>query len=372
MAGPLATLTVVEFAGLGPAPLAGQLLADLGARVIVVDRGSAPADPTDINRRGKRSVALNLKTREGLEAAKRLIEKADILIEGFRPGVMERLGLGPQDCPERLIYGRMTGWGQTGPWSATGGHDINYLAMTGALRAFGPGDGPPAAPLNLVADYGGGTMFLLFGLLAAVIERGVSGRGQVVDAAMVDGVPAMMGLIHGLLAQGRWRNEREANWLDGGAPYYRSYACADGKFIAVGALEPQFFAELVARAGLAETDLAAQDDTAAWPFERARFAAVFAQKTRDEWAAIFEGSDACAAPVLDFAEATCHPVNTARGVFYEAAGVTQASAAPRFSRSAPERPHPPTGPGADTDAILADLGYSADDLAELRAKGALT
>jgi alpha-methylacyl-CoA racemase len=372
VAGPLATLTIVEFAGLGPAPLAGQLLADLGAHVIVVDRKSAPPDPTDINRRGKRSIALNLKTPEGLEAAKRLIENADILIEGFRPGVMERLGLGPQDCPERLIYGRMTGWGQTGPWSDTAGHDINYLAMTGVLRAFGPGDGPPVAPLNLVADYGGGTMFLLFGLLAAVIERGVSGRGQVVDAAMVDGVPAMMGLIHGLLAQGRWRTEREANWLDGGAPYYRSYACSDGKFIAVGALEPQFFAELVTRAGLAETDLAAQDDTAAWPDERTRFAAVFAQRTRDEWAAIFEGSDACVAPVLEFAEAARHPVNTARGVFYEAAGVTQASPAPRFSRSAPSRPGPPKSPGADAGEILADLGYSAQDIAKLRAKGALT
>jgi alpha-methylacyl-CoA racemase len=363
---------VVEFAGLGPAPLAGQLLADLGARVIVIDRASGPPDPTDINRRGKQSIALNLKAPEGLEAAKRLIEKAGILIEGFRPGVMERLGLGPQDCPDTLIYGRMTGWGQEGPWAATAGHDINYLAMTGALQAFGPCDGPPVAPLNLVADYGGGTMFLLFGLLSAVIERGISGKGQVVDAAMVDGVPAMMGLIHALLAQGRWRAEREANWLDGGAPFYRSYACRDGKFIAVGALEPQFFAELLARAGLPAADLAAQNDTAGWPGKRQAYAKLFRQKTRDEWAAIFDGSDACVAPVLDFDEAARHPVNMARGVFYEAGGVTQASPAPRFSRSAPTRPEPPMGPGAEGADILAELGYSSQDIAWLRREGVLT
>lgn len=278
MSGPLAGLKVVEFSGLGPAPLAGQLLADLGAGVITVDRQSAPADPTDINRRGKRSVALNLKSTAGVQAAKAVIGDADILIEGFRPGVMERLGLGPLECPDRLIYGRMTGWGQAGPWSQSAGHDINYLAMTGALHAMGPADRPPAPPLNLVADLGGGTMFLLLGILSAVIERGVSGKGQVVDAAMVDGVPAMMGLLHGMLARGTWSNRRGANWLDGAAPFYRCYRCADGKFISVGALEPQFFAELVEKAGLPVSDLGAQNDNNEWAAQSITFADVFATK----------------------------------------------------------------------------------------------
>lgn len=372
MSGPLTTLKVIEFSGLGPAPLAGQLLADLGADVITVDRASAPADPTDINRRGKRSVALNLKSEDGLAAAKALIAAADILIEGFRPGVMERLGLGPEACPDTLIYGRMTGWGQTGPWSDTAGHDINYLAMTGALHPIGPADHPPVAPLNLVADFGGGSMFLLFGLLSAVIERGVSGKGQVVDAAMVDGVPAMMGLLHGMMAQGKWTTTREANWLDGGAPFYRCYECADGKYISVGALEPQFFAELIQRAEIPHEGGAAQNDATRWPADRAQFATVFKTKTRDEWATLFEGTDACVAPVLDFTEAPQHPQNADREVFYQENDVTQASPVPRFSRSAPDRPDPPSAVGADTDAILQDLGYDAAQLARMRDAGAIT
>ena len=240
MQGPLATLKVVEFSGLGPAPLAGQMLADMGADVITIDRVAGAVDPSDVNRRGKRSIVLDLKSVGGQAAALALIGRADIVIEGFRPGVMERLGLGPKDCPEQVIYGRMTGWGQTGPMAQVAGHDITYLATTGVLGMMGPSDAPPAPPMNLVADYGGGTMFLLYGLLAAVIERGVSGKGQVVDAAMIDGVPAMMGLIHGMMAQGDWMPERSANMLDGGAPFYRCYACADGQHVAVGALEPQF------------------------------------------------------------------------------------------------------------------------------------
>lgn len=364
MAGPLASLKVVEFSGLGPAPLAGQLLADLGADVITVDRKAAPADPTNINRRGKRSVVLDLKRAEGLEAAQRLIAASDVLIEGFRPGVMERLGLGPQDCPERLIYARMTGWGQEGPWAQTAGHDINYLALTGALHAMGDADRAPVPPLNLVADYGGGTMFLLLGILSAVIERGVSGKGQVVDAAMVDGVPAMMGLIHAMLAQGKWRETRGANWLDGGAPFYRCYTCACGGYISVGALEPQFHALLLEKAGLPEAHQADQNDAAHWPDRRALYAQAFAQKTRDEWAAIFEGSDACVAPVLSFSEARFHPHMAARATFVAPGGVVQAAPAPRFSRSAPAAPAPPDAIGAQTDAVLESLGY---DSAERRA-----
>ncbi|TMM50638.1 CaiB/BaiF CoA transferase family protein [Sulfitobacter sabulilitoris] len=372
MAGPLASLRVVEFSGLGPAPLAGQLLADLGADVITIDRKSARADPADVNRRGKRSLAVNLKSPDGLAVVQRLLERTDILIEGFRPGVMERLGLGPQDCPDRLIYGRMTGWGQDGPWAQAAGHDINYLALTGALHAMGEADRPPVPPLNLVADYGGGTMFLVFGVLAAMIERGVSGKGQVVDAAMVDGVPAMMGLIHMMLAKGQWTQSRGANWLDGAAPFYRCYTCADGKFVSVGPLEPQFFAELLARAGLPDTDQASQNDTTTWAEKTTRYAEIFKTRTRDEWAAIFAGTDACVAPVLSFSEATLHPHNRARGTFVDIGGVTQAAPAPRFSRTPADGPAAPGAIGADGDAILSDLGYDDAGIAALKADGSLT
>ena len=361
--GPLASLKVVEFSGLGPAPLAGQLLADLGADVVTVDRKAAPADPTDINRRGKRSVVLNLKSSNGLEAAKRLIAASDVLIEGFRPGVMERLGLGPEECHEKLIYGRMTGWGQTGPWAQTAGHDINYLALTGALHAMGSKDQPPVPPLNLVADYGGGTMFLLFGILSAVIERGVTGKGQVVDAAMVDGVPAMMGLIHSMLAQGAWTEQRASNWLDGAAPFYRCYTCADGKFVAVGALEPQFYAILLEKLGLPIDYRESQNDTATWDVRTAEFAEIFATRSRDDWAAHFYGSDACVAPVLSFSEAPDHPQMAARGNMLRADGVLQSGRAPRFGDAKPQMPAAPRPVGADTDAVLAELGLSARDLA---------
>ncbi|MGB5862994.1 MAG: CaiB/BaiF CoA-transferase family protein [Sulfitobacter sp.] len=360
MAGPLASLKVVEFSGLGPAPLAGQLLADLGADVITVDRAAAPADPTDINRRGKRSVVLDLKSPTGLEAAQRLIATCGVLIEGFRPGVMERLGLGPDACSGRLIYARMTGWGQDGPLAQTAGHDINYLALTGALHAMGDADRPPVPPLNLVADYGGGTMFLLLGILSAVIERGVSGRGQVVDAAMVDGVPAMMGLIHTMLAQGSWSEARGANMLDGGAPFYRCYACACGGFVSVGALEPQFHSLLLEKAGLPTDHQESQNNKAHWPARSEIYARAFARKTRDEWAVIFDGSDACVVPVLTFSEARFHPHMAARGVFTAPDGIVQAAPAPRFGRSVPHVPSIPDAIGAQTDAVLEELGYSAE------------
>ena len=365
MAGPLASLTVVEFSGLGPAPLAGQLLADLGADVVTVDRKAAPADPTDINRRGKRSVVLDLKSVKGLEAARRLVAVSDVLIEGFRPGVMERLGLGPDACPDSLIYARMTGWGQDGPLAQSAGHDINYLAITGALHAMGDPDRAPVPPLNLVADYGGGTMFLLLGILSAAIERGVSGKGQVVDAAMVDGVPAMMGLIHAMLAQGKWHETRGANWLDGGAPFYRCYTCACGGYISVGALEPQFHALLLEKAGLPAAHQSTQNDTGEWAARQTLYAQAFARKSRDAWAEIFEGSDACVAPVLSFSQAQFHPHMAARGTFIAPDGIMQASPAPRFSRSAAGMPAAPRAVGGDTGTVLAALGYDVADLAEI-------
>src|ERR1700676_2234669 len=278
MSGPLTSLRVVEFSGIGPGPLVGQLLADLGADVVTVDRRSAKADPADVNRRNKRSVALNLRKAEGLAAARCLLAGADVLIEGFRPGVMERLGLGPDVCLSanpRLVYGRMTGWGRTGPRAHRAGHDINFLGIPGALHAIGRPDEPPVPPLNLVADFGGGSMFLVFGILAALFERSKSGHGQVVDAAMVDGVPAMMGLLHGMLARGLWTEQRGRNLLDGGAPFYRTYQTAGGKDIADGSLEAGFFGEPIRPLGLAENQNEIQNDRDQWPDMHARYAEVF-------------------------------------------------------------------------------------------------
>lgn len=370
--GPLTGLRIVEFTGLGPAPLAGQLLADLGAEVIAIDRASGPANPADVNRRGKQSVALNLKHPGGLDAAKRLISTADVLIEGFRPGVMEKLGLGPDALPDRLIYARMTGWGQSGPLAHSAGHDLTYLALTGALHMMGDADRPPSPPLNLVADYGGGTMFLIFGILAALFERQSSGKGQVIDAAMVDGVSAFLSLQSTMRATGFWNENRADNMLDGGAPYYRCYACADGKHIAVAPIEPQFFAELLTRAGLPAADAAIQNDKSQWPEMRDRYAALFATKTRDEWAEIFEGTDACVAPILTPDEAPAHPHMAARAVFEDRDGITHAAPAPRFSRNAPPAPGPVTAPGAQTDQLLRDAGLAPDAIDALRAEGALT
>lgn len=375
MSGPLAGLKVVEMQGIGPAPLAGQFLADLGAEVVVITRASAKADPTDVNNRGKRSIALNLKSDDGIGVALTLIAASDVLIEGFRPGVMERMGLGPDACHDKnpgLIYGRMTGWGQDGPLAQTAGHDINYLGLTGFLNAIGPADAPPPPPLNIGADYGGGTMFLLFGIMAALYERQTSGQGQVVDAAMVDGASALMGLVHGMIGKGLWSEQRHANLLDGGAPFYRTYECADGKFIAVGPLEPQFFAELVRLAGLPQEHCKTQMDPRQWADRHDAYAEVFRQKTRDEWAAIFDGSDACATPVLTWSEAPDHPHLAARGTFVRQDGVSQAAPAPRFSRTqaGPIRPIP--AQGGDTDTVLQTLGYDSQTIETLRHNGILT
>ncbi|WP_146346541.1 CaiB/BaiF CoA transferase family protein [Phaeobacter marinintestinus] len=375
MSGPLSGLKVVEMAGIGPAPLAGQFLADLGADVVLIERKSGSADPTDINNRGKRSAALNLKTAEGIEAALALIANADVLIEGFRPGVMERMGLGPADCHAvnpRLVFARMTGWGQDGPMAQMAGHDINYLGLTGFLHATGRADDVPTPPLNIGADYAGGTMFLLFGIMSALYERQSSGKGQVVDAAMVDGASALMSLIHSMIAKGFWSEQRESNLLDGGAPFYRAYECADGKFLSVGPLEPQFFAELVRLAGLPDDHRATQNDPRTWPDRRDAYAEVFRTKSRDEWADIFDGSDACAAPILSWSEAPDHPHLAARGTFTTQADVTQAAPAPRFDRTPPAAPGLPPAPGSDTEIVLAEAGCDDNTLARLRAAGAFT
>ena len=376
--GPLAGLRVVELASIGPGPLCAMLLADLGADVLRIDRvePSGLGVPTDtrfeITGRSRRSVALDIKQPAGREAALKLIDRADILIEGWRPGVAERLGLGPADCHARnpgLVYGRMTGFGQTGPLSQAAGHDINYIALTGALHAIGTGE-RPIPPLNLVGDYGGGALFLAFGLMAAVFERSRSGQGQVVDAAMVDGASTLMSIFHGLAAAGRWDvSKREDNLLDGGAPFYGTYATADGQWVSIGPLEPKFFAELVQRLGLDPSWPRRQYDKQGWPALRAEITRAFASKTRAEWQALLEGTDVCFAPVLRLDEVAAHPHAQARGGYIQVNGITQPAPAPRFSRSAPEAPRPPVRAGAHTDAVLAEAGYSADQIAQLRRDG---
>lgn len=334
--GPLTSLRVVEFAGIGPAPYAGMLLSDLGADVIRIDRAGAATlmGRFDVTARGRRSIALDLKKPEDVETALRLCEKADALIEGFRPGVMERLGLGPETVharQPRLVYGRMTGWGQSGPLAHAAGHDLNYLALTGALHAIGTAD-KPVPPLNLVADYGGGALFLAFGLLAGVLHARQTGQGQVLDAAMTDGAASLTSVFWGLKAAGLWDDSaRAANLLDGGAPYYDTYRCKDGGWITVAAIEPQFYALLVQRCGLADDpDFGNQNARDRWPDMRAKAAALFATRTRDEWTALLEGSDACFAPVLTMSEAPGHPHNAGRGTFVEVEGLIQPGVAPRF------------------------------------------
>jgi len=374
MSGPLSKLRIIEMAGLGPCPLAGQLLADLGAEVTVIDRESGKSDPTDINRRNKHSIALDLKTPKGLRIAQELIQQADILIEGFRPGVMEKIGLGPTECVTNnptLIYGRMTGWGQTGPLAQCAGHDINYLSLTGALHAIGHHEDTPVPPLNLVADYGGGTLFLLLGILSALYERSHSGKGQVIDAAMVDGVPAMMGLIHTFFARNEWSTQRERNLLDGGAPFYRCYQTADGQYLSVGPLEPQFFADVVKKLELPDTECATQYDQTSWQDKHDRYQAIFQSKTRDEWMALFEGSDSCIAPVLDFNEVEKHPHNQARNNFIRIDNVMQSAPAPRFSRTPTSTPSAPKAAGADTQRLLKELGYSEKEITQLWQLGVL-
>lgn len=364
MAGPLDGLKVLELAGLGPGPHAAMLLADLGADVVRVDRpgggGLTLVPPErDHTLRGRRSVFADLKTDAGRELVLALAAKADVLIEGLRPGVTERLGIGPEDCQARnpgLVYARMTGWGQHGPLASRAGHDIGYLALTGMLHAIGPAE-KPVPPLNLVGDFGGGSMFLVLGIMAALHERTRSGLGQVVDAAIVDGVGVLAQMQWAYRGAGVWNDARASNLLDGAAPFYDTYACADGEHVAVGALEPQFYAELLAGLGLADDDtVPAQHDLRRWPELRARFSETFATRTRDEWAAVFAATDACVVPVLSMAEAAAHPHNVARATFTDSGGVVQAAPAPRFSRTPATMPSPPVVPGGDTAAVLEDWG----------------
>ena len=385
--GPLTGLRVVELASIGPGPLCAMLLADLGAEVLRIDRTEpsglgVPMDVKfDVSGRNRRSVALDIKQPAGRDAVLRLIDRADVLIEGWRPGVAERLGLGPEACQARnpgLVFGRMTGFGQTGPLAQAAGHDLNYIALTGALQAIGAGSGGGAAgtdkpipPLNLVGDYGGGALYLAFGLLAAIFERSRSGQGQVVDAAMVDGASSLMSIFFGMAASGAWNVEqRAANLLDGGAPFYDTYATADAKWVSIGALEPKFFAELVQRIGLDDNYLKRQYDRRCWPEMRKAITALIAAKTRDDWSALLEGTDVCFAPVLTLTEASAHRHALARGGHIEVGGVTQPAPAPRFSRSQPSQPTPAVKAGTHTDTVLAEAGFSPDEISALRATGA--
>ncbi|MCB9114471.1 MAG: CoA transferase [Caldilineaceae bacterium] len=381
MMGPLHGLKVIEFAGIGPGPFAAMLFADMGAEVVRIERKSAVRrplsllnlGPLDVTSRGRRAVGLDIKRPEGRDAALRLIDRADALIEGFRPGVMERLGLGPDPCLARnakLVYGRMTGWGQDGPLAHTAGHDITYIALSGALHAIGTPE-QPLPPLNLVGDFGGGAMMLAWGMMAALWEAQRSGQGQVVDAAMVDGAAYLMAMLYGVKAAGLWSQQRGANLLDGGAFFYGTYACSDGKFVAVGPIEPQFYAEFLARLGSEDPDLASHYDPSAWPQQRAKLAAILLTKPRDEWCALFEGTDACVAPVLDMDEAPDHPHNRARATFITVDDVLQPAPAPRLSRTPAAIQGPPPAPGADTEAVLLAWGFGETEVAALRAAGAI-
>ncbi|MBU8823331.1 CaiB/BaiF CoA transferase family protein [Mycolicibacterium goodii] len=361
MAGPLQGLRVVELAGIGPGPHAAMILGDLGADVVRIERpgkgGGVPAGDRDAMLRNRRSVAANLKEPEGRDLVLRLIAKADVLIEGYRPGVTERLGLGPQDCAkvnERLIYARMTGWGQEGPRALQAGHDINYISLNGTLHAVGRKGERPVPPLNLAGDFGGGSMFLLVGILSALYERQTSGKGQVIDAAMIDGSAVLMQMMWGFRASGMWSDERGTNLLDTGAPYYDTYETADGKYMAVGAIEPQFYAELLKGLGLDSADLPAQNDVARWPELREAFTKAFAAHDRAHWTKVFDGTDACATPVRSFAEVLDEPHVAERNTFYDDEGNLQPMPAPRFSRSTLPTPTPPPVSGADTEAVLRD------------------
>jgi len=364
--GALKGITVLELAGIGPGPFCAMLLADMGARVIRIDRPEGPAGTRhDVVLRGRRSLCLDLKNPTAVEALKRMAQQADALIEGFRPGVMERLGLGPEPLLKanpRLIYGRMTGWGQAGPLAKRAGHDINYIALTGALHAIGDPDRPPPPPLNLIGDYGGGGMLLALGILAAVIERANSGRGQVVDAAMVDGAALLMAPIYGMLSLGRWTPKRGTNFLDGTASFYGSYACACGGYVAVGPIEPAFFGEMLQRLGLDAASFENRMDPATWSTHKARLAEAFLGRTRDAWAEIFADSDGCVTPILSMAEAPSHPHIAARETFVAAHGAVQPAPAPRFSRTPSAIGAAPPLRGEHGAEILAEFGFSAQEI----------
>ncbi|MCF1592599.1 CaiB/BaiF CoA transferase family protein [Streptomyces muensis] len=373
--GPLAGLRVLELGGIGPGPFCGMILADLGAEVVRVDRTAEAGRPAfnPVLQRGRLSVTLDLKVPAGAATALRLVDTADALIEGFRPGVAERLGLGPDEClarNPRLVYGRMTGWGQHGPLAQAPGHDINYIALSGALHAIGPAEGDPAVPLNLIGDMGGGGLLLALGIAAGLVHARTSGHGQVVDAAMVDGSALQLSLVQGMMAQGQWTDRRGANLLDGTAPFYRTYRCADGSHMAVGCIEPQFFAEFLDALGLSADPLfAKQSDTSAWPGMTDRLTEIFARRTRSEWTEVFAGRDACTTPVLDFAEAAAHPHNVARGTYTTQGGSPVPSPAPRFLGTPSATAGPAPHNGAHTDEVLRAAGLSSDELTALRSQG---
>jgi alpha-methylacyl-CoA racemase len=370
---------VVELAGLGATPFAGMLLADMGADVILVERRArwdprAGMAPRHVLTRSRRSIAVDLKHPDAVEAVLRLTENADILIEGYRPGVAERLGLGPEDCMGRnpaLVYGRMTGWGQDGPLAHAAGHDIVYVALTGVLGQLGRPEEPPPPPLNAIGDFGGGAVFCAMGVLAALLEARASGQGQVVDAAMVDGAATFTTMLHEMAAQGQWSGVRGTDLINGGAHFYEVYETADGKHVAVGAIEPEFYVQLMETIGVEDQGMASRLDRSQWPAMKERMAAAFRTRTRAEWVDMLEGTDACFAPVLDLDEATRHRHNVARGTFTEVGGVTQAAPAPRFSRTPSGTPRPRPDQGEHTEELLSELGYSASEIQSLREMGAV-
>ncbi len=372
--GPLNGIKVIELAGIGPGPYAGQLLADFGADVVVVDRPGNAIVPKSIDGRGKRSIVLDLKKPEAVEALLKLVAGADVLIEGLRPGVTERMGVGPEVCHSvnpGLIYGRMTGWGQSGPWSQMAGHDINYIGMTGMLNATGNADRPPPPPLNMVGDFGGGSMFLLTGILSALIERAATGKGTVVDAAIVDGTHSLMSFIHGMAGMGQWRTTREGNLLDGERPYYRCYATSDGKYMAVGCIEPQFFAAMLERLPLDAAEFGGQNDRDRWPAQHQILEDLFISRTRDEWEAMFALTDACVTPVLDYIEAATHPANAERQALVPEGRLLHPQIAPRLDGQELATAFPIPVKGADFANVLGEAGLSHGAIAELVSAGAV-
>ena len=374
--GPLKGLKIIEMAGIGPGPFCGMVLADLGAEIIRVDRASAigTGSKQEPSNRGKKSIAVDLKAKEGVEVVLKLVETADAIFEGFRPGVMERLGIGPEVClarNDRIVFGRMTGWGQEGPLANAAGHDINYISLSGALAAIGRPGSPPVPPLNLIGDFGGGGMLLALGLVAALLESKESKKGQVVDAAMTDGSALLMTMIYSMQSSGMWKTTMGSNLLDGGSHFYDTYECRDGKFISIGSIEPQFYALLCQIAELDEKVFSKQMSRDLWPEQKEEIKKIFVKKTRDEWCELMEGTDVCFAPVLDMSEAPQHPHNKERKTFIDLEGVTQPAPAPRFSRTEPEVVSSPSIVGEHTNEVLSSIGLSEEDISTLKTSGAV-